>query len=182
MYQNSSYEDYMSYLLGYESEKPQKTTEEAITYEAIQDVQMIEFYPEIYKIVYPMVCKICMNTKEEITKDLLEKMTNEIYEAIETEEVEEVQTLRPLRTMTNMNQYQKEKNQNSYYQKQLVKQETRHRNFLLHDLIKILLLRELIGGGRDPKPPVPPRPPMPPRPPRPEEIIPPPMPPRPPKF
>ena len=36
-------------------------------------------------------------------------------------------------------------------------EEKRQRNFLLNDLIKILLLRELTGENR---PPVPPRPPM----------------------
>ena len=39
-----------------------------------------EFYPEIYKMLYPMVCKICnQNKHREITKDLIDRMTDEIY-------------------------------------------------------------------------------------------------------
>ena len=44
------------------------------------------------------------------------------------------------------------------------KRENRQKNFLLNDLIKILVLRELIGSGRRPNRPNHHRPPMPPRP------------------
>ena len=65
-----------------------------------------------------------------------------------------------------------------------VHRETRQRNYLLNDLIRILVLRELIGSGRRPQCPIPPRPPRPPRLPRTEEFPPPPPSPdgRPPRF
>ena len=41
--------------------------------------ELEECYPEIYKIVYPMICKSCLYVTEEITPELVEKITNEIY-------------------------------------------------------------------------------------------------------
>ena len=39
--------------------------------------------PEIYKIIYPMVCKSCMAVDENISEDLVSRMVNEIYTNIE---------------------------------------------------------------------------------------------------
>ena len=46
----------------------------------------LNFYPEIYKIVNPMVCKICENNNEPITKELIQKMTDEVYNNLEETE------------------------------------------------------------------------------------------------
>lgn len=44
-------------------------------------------YPEIYRVVYPMVCKICIqNSQREVTKELVDSMTEEIYSNVEPEE------------------------------------------------------------------------------------------------
>ena len=45
-------------------------------------------YPDIYRIVYPMVCKITSNTRMPLTSEELERMVDEIYENIEREENE----------------------------------------------------------------------------------------------
>lgn len=187
----NSYEEYMNNLLGkcnqVEQEIPiqedividtkieEVQDNEINTYE--QDISKYEiFYPDIYKIVYPMVCKRCLNV-EDITEDLIESITNEIYEAVEKDE-ERKETV-------NYNSYNNLKNYRNYrnipkIEENKVHRETRQRNYLLNDLIRILVLRELIGNGRRPnQPPVPPRPPMPPRP---GEFSPPPPPGRPPRF
>ena len=102
MYQNS-YEDYMKQLLGYScddhvcEEDKKKTTyhPETIEVEDMSDTeeleneeQYIELYPEIYKMVYPVVCKACMQEtiQGDITEEIVMKITNEVYEAMEADE------------------------------------------------------------------------------------------------
>lgn len=164
-YQN--YEDYMRSVLGYSPYVQNNytyTDEQEDVYNYSNDVMpniqhaedLNEFYPEIYKMIYPMVCKACnINSNKELTKDLLNQMTDEIYINIEPEQETREQV--PLKNGDVRNPNAKEPKPD--------KKETRQTNFLLRDLIKILLLRE---WGKPVRPPFPPngRPPMgpPPRP------------------
>lgn len=105
-------------------------------------IDLSEFYPEIYKLLNPMVCKICdKNSQREMTKELLEQMTNEIYDNFE---VEEKQERAPLKNGDVRNPNAKEPE---------ISSETRHRNFLLRDLIKILLLNNFRRPVMPPPPP-----------------------------
>ena len=181
-----SYEDYMRSVLGYSpsyagDEYTYSEQEDIYDYsgnqnmaqQAVQD--LTEFYPEIYKIIYPMVCKLCnVNNVSKLTKELLEQMTDEIYRNVEPEdEIQKTRQLPPLKNGDVRNPNAKE---------ELDTKETRHNNnYILRDLIRILLLREWgrpqrppamrppMGPGGptiNPQPPRPPRPPMgpPPRP------------------
>ncbi|MDO5555078.1 MAG: hypothetical protein Q4G09_00015 [Clostridia bacterium] len=160
-----SYEDYMRSVLGYSPFTSNNYTyqepEDNYEYSNIVPTQptqdLTPFYPEIYKMIYPMVCKICnTNSNRELTKELLEQMTNEVYINVEPED-KPIQTSRiPLKNGDVRNPNAKEPEQTG--------KETRQTNFLLRDLIRILLLRE---WGRPPRPPFPPagRPPRPGRPP-----------------
>lgn len=160
-----SYEDYMRNVLGYSPYVPNDYTyqeqEDMYNYSnmnsAIQPLQdLTEFYPEIYKIIYPMVCKICnVNSNRDLTKELLDQMTDEIYNNVEPEEETITRTQTPLKNGDVRNPNAKEP--------EPVVKETRQSNFLLRDLIKILLLKEWGRPGRPPvRPPFPPggRPPM----------------------
>ena len=166
-YQN--YEEYMRSVLGYSPYTDRNYTytdaqediynyanEIAISNTTSQD--LTSFYPEIYKIIYPMVCKACnMNSNREITKDLLEQMTDEIYRNVEPEEQQtNSRTEIPLKNGDVINPNAKETKQTA--------RETRQTNFLLRDLIRILILREFGRPNRPPiRPPFPPdggRPPM----------------------
>lgn len=120
------------------------------------------FYPEIYKLIYPMVCKACnQNLNRDITKDLIDSMTEEIYmnfEADDRQSVNNIRNIPPLKNGDVRNPNAKESE---------VRGETRQNNFLLRDLIRILILREFgrpqrpcSPGGRPPIAPPPPRPPM----------------------
>lgn len=41
-------------------------------------------YPDIYRIVYPMVCRVCtQNSQREITVDLINSMTDEVFMNVE---------------------------------------------------------------------------------------------------
>ena len=132
---NSVYDEYMKSVLGYQ---PVEYIDTTYNYSDIMNENIEDYYPEIYRIVYPMVQNICLRNTKPINKQLIESMTEEIYFSIEDEEHDE------------------EENEN---------RQRRIRNQGLNDLIRILLIRELF---RKPNFPPRPRPPFPgPRPPRP---------------
>ena len=196
-YQN--YEDYMRNVLGYDPNPTPSCTynmpENAYVMQAsvTAPYQMVEpmrnqeivddlesMYPEIYRLVNPMVCKACeMNTRP-ITKQVVEEMTDAIFAAIEVDETINIEVKKE--STSTVKKETREVNKNVRPQTKEVREtktpkeetrtETRQRpnNYLLRDIIKILILNNLLnrpGGGR---PPFPPRPPMPgpgPRPPMP---------------
>ena len=150
---DSMYEEYMRNVLGYQARNTYDDW--GITNMTQMDTILMQelenCYPDIYRIIYPMVQRICeKNNRKTLTRELIDNMTNEIYFAIEDKEMIE-------------NREKEEKPEN----RQIV------RNTNLNDLIRILILRELLWrpGGRPPymRPPRPPmRPPMGPTPPRPQ--------------
>ena len=115
------------------------------------NVELENSYPEIYKIVYPMITKKCENVRESnITKDDIENMTDEIYYALESKN----------ETQVNIKKRPEVKVSETTGEK-------RQLNGGLRDLIQILLIRELLNRRRPPfRPPMPnppgpgPRPPM----------------------
>lgn len=143
---DSIYEEYMRSVLGYQPVNYDNTYD--IWYDRFENIQTQELencYPEIYRIVYPMVQKACSQNTRPITQDLVDSMTDEIYFAIEDREMLE-------------SRKNDEKNIKETEDRQI------RRNTNLNDLIRILILRELLGkpgfpGGRPPRP-RPPRPPM----------------------
>ena len=162
-----SYEEYMRSVLGYspyiqQNDYTYSEPEDLYDYSNIAPVSvqptqdLTPFYPEIYKIIYPMVCKVCnTNSSRELTKDLLEQMIDEIYKNLEPEEECPTRMPPPLKNGD-------VRNPNSKDPEPVIK-ETRQTNFLLRDLIRILLLREWGRPNRPPaRPPFPPggRPPM----------------------
>ena len=93
-----SYEDYMRQVLGYPVNAPNvyesynfrnnQNFQDTYCLENQVNLSMTEeeikgCYPEIYNLVYPMVCKVCETNTQQITKELIEKMTDEVYSAIE---------------------------------------------------------------------------------------------------
>ncbi len=104
-YQN--YEDYMRQVLGYPINDPNiyetydyrndyrnsQTYEDTYPYRNqlvndtiltnMSDDEVKHCYPEIYHLVYPMVCRVCDANTQPITRDLIEKMTDEVYNSIE---------------------------------------------------------------------------------------------------
>ena len=146
----------------------------------------LDMYPEIYRIVNPMVCKVCDNNNEPITKELVLRMTDEVYRNLEETDMTTVvnvnATLGNDRTSNNSNesksqnritktsqtsQTANQRNTNTTIENRDSREvrQTRPRNNLLRDLIQILILKRLLEGHR---PPIrPPRPPMHPGPSRP---------------
>lgn len=169
---NQSYEEYMQNVLGFPTNYNNTYTPMSDNYcycnnmyegRANINVNLEECYPEIYTIIYPMVQKACMKNTRALSKELVEEMTEEIYNAIEPND--------PINVNINITNNTRAANNNVEDKtvKQGVKEnnnakqrETRQGNFLLKDLITILLLRELTGrpGNRPPhRPPMRPNPP-----------------------
>lgn len=179
-----SYEEYIRSILGYSNTNPNECTACGNDFNTIPDRQntdnvlLEECYPEIYKIVYPMIVKTCRNCTGPITRELVEEMTDDIYRAVEPNEIDINITLNNevnnttqnnnSNNTTNFNNTRKEMNRQSTSIKK--EQENRgedrqFRNRNLRDLIQILLIRELLGRpgfpGHRPPFPRPPRPPFP---------------------
>ena len=225
-----SYEDYIRSILGY----PLQTNSNYpnITYDYLDDCEfnsntmprysneILDMYPEIYKIINPMVCKICEANTKPITRELVEQMTDEIYLNIEGNTNLEEDTVNVRVTVpstndnsrvsanslnssssgkSNLTHSPSKQNRNASSESNSLTQsrtsETRprrserqeisitqaenqlrqleneisvpqnrqfRRNTTLRDLIKILILNQLLGGRRPPhRPGRPPRPPFP---------------------
>lgn len=158
----SNYEDYMRMVLGY----PPENSNTYSMYEnncysmpinnsntMTNNIEEIEsLYPEIYRTINPMVCQMCDNNTEPISKELVEQMTERIYTTVEGN----INTTININVETN----KKVENRNSKEPVKAEVKETRQRmnNPLLRDLIRILILNRLLGGNRPPRPPFPGRP------------------------
>ena len=183
-YQN--YEDYMRSILGYPIQEQNSFSNtygnNNMEYEYMDTMpryskEILDLYPEIYKIVNPMVCKVCEANTKPITKELLEQMTEEIYLNIESDPSQYVSQV--VNVKVNLpNQEEKRQNninspkvttlkkENRVEEKTRIENRQILKNNTLRDLIKILILNRLLGGNmRPPRPrPRPPRPPFPMRP------------------
>lgn len=181
---NETYDDYIRSILGYPTRNQfDQYNQEHQEYQGYQEyrnptfntnisgnnVELENSYPEIYKIVYPMIAKKCENIRNStFTKDDIENMTDEIYYALETKNETRVNI-----NLSNDVSFTKSSNAtNTINRKPEVKisetiDEKRQINAGLRDLIQILLIRELLNIRRPPfRPPMPnppgpgPRPPM----------------------
>ena len=180
MYDNQ-YEEYIRSVLGYPSTTNMNQNQMYQNeYQNPSQINMRndleDFYPEIYKIIYPMVKKACEGNMGANSREEIERMTDEIYSAIEDNNQINVNinlgnTVSTTNSNTqNRNEIHKEGVQKKSSEKQDVesrKMETENRrsprNNNLRDLIKILLIRELLGRPHNhfpPRPPHNPRPPM----------------------
>ncbi len=104
------------------------------TYETMsKNIKEIEnMYPEIYKIVYPIIQKICNQSSRPISENNLDELTDYIYNIIETDN-----TLNSSDTVPNIIDEKESVQSNN--------RENRKNPTYIKDLIKILLIRELIN-------------------------------------
>ena len=160
---NQSYDDYIRSVLGYPTANSQDYFQNYNSYNYNEldmydngqnrNEELEDCYPEIYKIVYPMVQKRCKNIESPITKEKIDIIVEELYSNIE-----EKRQTKNSQTENNITENRGMKE----------KRETRQfNNSGIMDIIRILLLRELLGrpnrpNNRPPFPPPPGRPPFPP--------------------
>lgn len=86
---DGTYDEYIRSILGYNKNEMYDynnyysyRTQDNMT--VAQNSQLEQNYPEIYKVVYPMVSKRCENVRADLSNEELEKMTDEIYFALES--------------------------------------------------------------------------------------------------
>lgn len=148
---NSNYEEYMQNVLGYNI-RPQNTYQmpeniyEMQRGSSYENMDLENLYPDIYRMIQPMVQKVCMRATGVINEEMVRSMTDEVYNAM-TEETREVKDVKKssneIRTNNSQNVRKVE--------------EPRQNNFLLRDLIRILIIKELLRRrpGRPPMRPGP---------------------------
>ena len=177
MYDNN-YEDYIRSILGYPSTtnfESNSTYGVGYSEQSQTNVRnsLEQFYPEIYKIIYPMIKKACNENMTANTREEIEQMTDEIYSALEDNNQINVNinlgnniSTTSTNQVENRNEKQKEEIQKRTVTENRNTQQQERRapmNNNLRDLIKILLIRELLGRPHHnfPRPPHnnPPRPP-----------------------
>lgn len=162
MYQNEVIEDYIRSILGYPSLNNMYQENEQINYPMmnmqLERRQKLECcYPEIYQRVYPLITNRCASITEPITKELIDNMTDEIYSSIEVNnqinlninlqnEKLASETKVENRTIAQKNMNRKETFVENRSESRQV------RNSTLQDLIRILLIRELLNRNVRPRP------------------------------
>lgn len=161
---NESYDEYIRSILGYPSFNNNNFENE---YEygnpySYQTDELEEFYPEIYKIVYPMVTKACDNCIEAISRQTIENMTDEVYSSLEASN--EIRQEENRSISSNSKEVKSTVKEPINKEKRLENrgEDRQFRNRNLRDLIQILIIRELLRRRSFPRPrPQPPRPGMP---------------------
>ena len=173
---NNQYEEYMRNSLGYNmpmmnmNQMGMNQMNMNEMYESENNFscnQVVDdMYPEIYRIIYPMVCKACMAVDENISEDLVSRMVNEIYMNVENMECMQETRGSSISVSPQASKSSKSdltntsrtgsglssSSSSSSVSSSVRQQETRQRNPLLRDLIRILVLRELLGNPGRPRP------------------------------
>lgn len=165
-YQN--YEDYMRSVLGYPIDSSyiydNNTVQNERNYSMQENIE--ELYPDIYRMINPLVCKECDEYTGTITKEVVESMVDRIYSNIEMNEEIMINI-----NVENRNNKEKvvvnnsrivnnevQKNKDNLRNMEVENRQRRPNNPLLRDLIRILILNRLLGGGSQGRPPRPPFP------------------------
>lgn len=131
-----SYDEYMRSMMGYpmrESISPYSNMDACP-----EDLERM--YPEVYRVVYPMVCFACDNMRTPVTEEMVDMMTDDIYDRVEADGRINVEVSVEVRNSQSSSESTSETRQ----------RRPRRRNRFLRDLIRILLLRELLGRRRRP--------------------------------
>lgn len=177
-YQN--YEDYMRTVLGYPIERKEEyiPLEQNYSFETTRlanSKELEKCYPEIYRVVNPIVCEVCNKYNGNYTRENIDVMVDEVYKRVNLNN--EINIKINLDNRIDNRAQEREMNRNSNLKpnvncnrviedstKRNVESESnrqiRQNNPFLNDLIKILILNQILGGGFFPQRPPHPRPPV----------------------
>lgn len=98
-------------------------------------------YPDTYRVVYPMVVSACNMINTPVTEDMLDRMTNDIYDKAESDG----------RINIDINvgiEVREENNDSKQLDNDSRQMRPRRRNRFFRDLIRILLIQELLRRRR----------------------------------
>lgn len=165
MYYND-YEDYMRSVLGY-SDMGNNTYGCNCMVNYNNNMPVEQMYPEIYRVINPMVCKMCDSNTQPVTEYLIEQMTNNIYDNVvnRTEvknlinlNIEVRQTDDANNTANSNSSSNKRSTSQTDSKSSTIVQQSENRsaqprrNQLLQDLIRILIINRLLQSGRPNRP------------------------------
>lgn len=136
-----NYEDYMRNVLGYRTNMNfsnmymNNQTPYQNMYLATNSLERM--YPDTYRIVYPMVVSACNMVNMPITEEMLDRMTDDIYDRAIADS--------RINIDINIEIESREDNDSRQLSDESRQRRPRRRNRFFRDLIRILLLRELLG-------------------------------------
>lgn len=136
----------------------------------LTDDEIKQWYPDIYNKIYPIICRVCESNTQPINQECIERMTDEVYNEVESNDTivnvtiqtrKENNSTEPkkLRTtdirrerMARREEVRTERTERKESSLQVREEsqnrDLRQRNPLLRDLIKILILRQLLSESR----------------------------------
>ena len=139
------YDEYMNNLIGYpymrSSMMNQTMNPSMFSYsnmDAYTD-DLERMYPETYRIIFPMVLSACDNVRTPVTEQMVDMMTDDIYDRVEADGRINIDISVEVRNDPNNGEMQENR-----------QRMPRRRNRFLGDFIRVLLLRELIRRRRFP--------------------------------
>ena len=129
------YDEYMRSLIGYPNMRASMPPS-MFSYSNMETYSddLERMYPEVYRVVYPMVCFACDNIRTPVTEEMIDMMTDDIYDRVEADGRINIDISVEVRNDQANNGEMQESRQ----------RRPRRRNRFLRDLIRILLLRELL--------------------------------------
>lgn len=136
-----NYEDYMRNVLGYRTNMNSSNmymnnqTPYQNMYLATNSLE--KMYPDTYRIVYPMVVSACNMVNMPITEEMLDRMIDDIYDRAIADS--------RINIDINIEIESREDNDSRQLSDESRQRRPRRRNRFFRDLIRILLLRELLG-------------------------------------
>ena len=95
MYNNQTYDDYIRSILGYPMQNNNmyqnntyfQSYDNMPSYRNQDDEDLENMYPEIDKIIFPMIQKACDSNTRAITRETVDSMVDDIYSSIETDNI-----------------------------------------------------------------------------------------------
>ncbi len=124
---NNVYQEYINYMIGGTSKRGLDFQDNMINlysnFQNTTNIKLEQFYPELYKLIYPMIQTACMRNTKPITEETINEMIQDVYSNFNADDVSFSET-------RDSNRHEKVSKPN---------------NYVLNDLIRILLIRELLG-------------------------------------
>ena len=156
---NNVYQEYINNMLGTIA-KVHSNFETDVSREAnffqnfnTTNIDLEKFYPDIYKLLYPMVQTACMRNAKPITEETIDEMVRDIYSNFNADDVTifNINLTNDVRSSNQTNEASKmstiktnSKTSPTETRSNEEDRNLRQNNSILNDLIRILLIRELL--------------------------------------
>ena len=148
---NNVYQEYINNIIGMSPRNSMEFENSYFSNTSSSNMELERLYPDLYRLLYPMIQSACMRNTKPITEETIEEMVRDIYSNFNADEMILTNEVRS-GNKTNDSKLDKNVSITSPDSKSLTRnvenEEYRNRrpnNFVLNDLIRILLIRELLG-------------------------------------